>query len=699
VPSPLQGSELPGASIDSPTSSDVGGAVEDEVRPVTVLFADVVGSTALGERLRPDETKSLIGEIVTRMSRVVEEFGGRVQAYMGDGICVFFGIPKSHGDETVRAARSALRIIEVSRTYADDIKAAWGISGFAVRVGLNSGLTAVGLVGGNEPASTAMGDTTNVAARLQGEAVPGTILVGDSAARLLQGGFHLTKVGKVAVKGRSDSVVAWRLTDVRREPAAIAVTPMVGRAAELAQLAEIADGIRAGRGGALLLVGDAGIGKTRLLEELRQLVGDEAQWLQGHCLSYESNAPYFPIGEIIRGWLDVNEGDPEISVRTKLLSRLGDVFEPSSSPLIAQMAQLLGIAPDAVSERWLTSPGAESLGGQTSDAVLAWLRHLAERSPVVVAIEDIHWSDQSTRDLLEDVLEATDNCPLLAVMSLRVEPQSRVLDFWAHVLSDYAHRATEIRVKPLSEEEAREMARSVGNQKLQRYAEDQIVERAEGNPFFIEELTRTLIDAETRDDRTSSSWTLAGSFSDLPDTIDGLLLARLDGLPPEARAVIQMAAAIGRRFSDPLLRRALGRSNIDAELAVLLRSNIIGEVHRYPELQYTFRHGLIQEAALAMLTPPRARRRYFRVAHAFEELYGASDENVQLLAYYYYRSDNPQKALHFLRLAAERAERLDSRPDADRLWRRALKVATTLADEAAVDEIQDRLQESSASAQ
>jgi AAA ATPase domain/Adenylate and Guanylate cyclase catalytic domain len=631
------------------------------------------------------------------MSRVVEEFGGTVQAYMGDGICAFFGIPKSQGDETARAARAALRIIDVSHSYADDIKAAWGISGFAVRVGLNSGLTAVGLVGANEPASTAMGDTTNVAARLQGAAVPGTVLVGDSTARLLQEGFHLTKIGEVAVKGRRDPVTAWRLTDIRRQPAAIAVTPLVGRTVELSQLADAADGIRSGRGGALLLVGDAGMGKTRLLGELRQLVGDEAQWLQGHCLSYESNTPYRPIGEILRRWLDVNEGDPEISIRTKLLSRLGDDFPPSSSPLIAQMARLLGIAPDAVSERWVRSPTSESLSAQTSDALLAWLRHLSERSPVVLAVEDFHWSDQSSRDFLEEVLQATDNCPLLAVLSLRVEPQSRALDFWAHVLSDYAHRATEIRLKPLSDEEAREVARTVSQRELQRDLENEIVGRAEGNPFFIEELTRALVDAEARNHRTS--WTLAGGFDDLPDTIDGLLLARLDQLPAEARGVVQMAAAIGRRFSDPLLRKALDRPDIDTELAVLLRNNIIGEVHRYPELQYTFRHGLIQEAALAMLTPPRARRRYSLIAEAFEELYGAKEDNVQLLAYYYYRSDNPQKALQFLRLAAERAELLDSRPDAERLWRRALKVARTLGDLAATGDIQIHLEESPVAAE
>jgi class 3 adenylate cyclase len=416
------------------------------VRPITVLFADVVGSTLLGERLRPDETKALIGECVSRMCRVVEEFGGTVQAYMGDGICVYFGVPRSQGDDAQRAARAALRIIDVSHSYARDIKEAWGISDFAVRGGVNSGPAAVGLVGAKDPSSAAMGDTTNVAARLQGEAAPGTILLGDSTAKMLKEAFHLTRIGSLAVKGRRQPVNAWRLTDIRREPATGAVIPLVGRTNELSRLAEVADGIRAGRGSALLLVGDAGIGKTRMLDELRRLVGDEAQWLQGHCLSYESSSPYRPVSEILRYWLGINEGDPPISIRTKLLSRLGDAFEPWSSGVIASLAQLLGVQPDAVSEKWLHTPNTDSPGGQTTDALLAWLRHLTERLPVVIAIEDFHWSDLSSRNFIDGVLEATDNIPVLVALSLRVEAQSRGLDFWAHVLSNYAHRATEIRL-------------------------------------------------------------------------------------------------------------------------------------------------------------------------------------------------------------------------------------------------------------
>src|SRR5437762_1755590 len=194
-----------------PLFSKRGAGHEDEMRPITALFADIAGSTGLGERLGPDEVKALIGECVTRMSGAVEELGGTVQAYMGDGICAYFGVPQAHEDDPERAARAALRILEVVGEYGRDIEQAWGISGFGVRVGLNSGPTAVGLVGAADPQTVALGDTTNVAARLQAAAAPGTIVVGETTARHLGSRFVLEPLGEVSVKGRTGAVPAWRL--------------------------------------------------------------------------------------------------------------------------------------------------------------------------------------------------------------------------------------------------------------------------------------------------------------------------------------------------------------------------------------------------------------------------------------------------------------------------------------------------------
>ncbi len=292
---------------------------QDEMRPITALFADIVGSTGLGERLGPDEVKALVGECVNRMSRAVEDFGGVIQAFMGDGICAYFGVPAAHEDDPERAARAALRIIGVAAAYAGEVEAAWGIEGFNVRVGLNSGPAAVGLVGGEDAQTVALGDTTNVAARLQSAAEPGSIAIGPGTASRLDERFVLEPLGEVTVKGRSEPVTASRLgRPAARHGAAVSHAPGRSRGRARAGCGRRSADLRAGRGQVVLVVGDAGLGKTRMLAELLSLAGDDVTRLEGRCVSYGAGSPYGPFVELLRTWLGVEETDTELAVRTKL---------------------------------------------------------------------------------------------------------------------------------------------------------------------------------------------------------------------------------------------------------------------------------------------------------------------------------------------------------------------------------------------
>src|SRR4051794_28665417 len=289
----------------------------DELRPVTALFADLVGSTRLGERLSPDEVKALVGECVTRMSEAVEEFGGTVQAYQGDGIAAYFGVPVAHEDDPERAARAALRILDAVERYRRDVEAAWGIPDLSVRVGINSGQTAVGLVGGAERQQVALGDATNVAARLCALAQPGTTLVGPATARQLAVRFELEPAEAVTVRGRTEAVQASRLVRAR-VAAGLPFRPvMLGRDAELGVIGSALDAAVSGRSSIVVLTGEAGVGKTRLLAELRDLAGARAAWLAGHCRSYGSLA-YAPYAEALAAWVGLDDGEPEIASRTKL---------------------------------------------------------------------------------------------------------------------------------------------------------------------------------------------------------------------------------------------------------------------------------------------------------------------------------------------------------------------------------------------
>jgi class 3 adenylate cyclase len=664
------------------------GSELDELRPVTVLFADIVGSTALGERLGPAEVKALVGDCVTQMSRAVEEYGGSVQAYQGDGICAYFGVPVAHEDDPERAVRTALRILEVLGEYARDICAAWGISDFNVRVGINTGQAGVGLVGAADPQAVALGDTTNVAARLEASAAPGTILVGEEVARRLAHRFLFEPVGDIAAKGRSASVAASRLVGPKREERAAAPPPLVDREAELERLRTATRELQAGRGQILLLVGEPGIGKTRLLAELRSIASDEVTWLEGECLSY-GGLHSWPLIEVLRRWLGVEPGDPEIAVRTKAHAKLGALLGPRLDEFLPALGRLLQIRVDRDGP---TEPLAgEDASDEIERAYLTWIEALAAERPVLLALEDMQWAHASTRRIAEALLALTDRVPLLLAATTRREPGSEGWRFRLRVLSDYAHRSTELALAPLADEAAGRLLDTLLPGALDGDSRAELIARAEGNPLYLEELLQALVHAGGMR-QTRRAWTVTPRSADLlPPALENLLVARIDRLPDGPRRLAQAAAAIGRAFPLRALDRVFASEDLQQDLEVLLRGEIVHELRRYPEREYTFKHGLLQEAALSTLTPLRRRDLYRRVASAFEELGTDSLDDLERLAHYYAQGDDLAKALDYLERAASAAEALNAVRARD-LWRRAEALASRLGDSDAARRLEERAQ-------
>jgi class 3 adenylate cyclase len=652
----------------------------DELRPVTALFADVVGSTALAERLAPDEAKALIGECVNQMSRAVHEFGGSVQAYMGDGICAYYGVPTAREDDPERAARTALRIIEVVRDYARDVEQAWGIEGFDVRVGINTGQAAVGLVGAVDEQTVAFGDTVNVAARLQAIAAPGTIAVGGEAARRLAHRFVLDPVGELAIRGRAKEVEVLQLVRPRVDRHERTRLPIVDRAAEVARLHEAARELAAGRGQILLLVGEAGIGKTRLLEELRGIVADGAVWLEGHCRSY-GGLPLWAFEEMLRGWLGVADEEPEIATRTKARARLGAALGDRLPDVLGRLGVLLRMRLDPEQ-----APADDSPEG-VRQAFVAWIEALAGSEPVVVALEDLQWASPAARELAERLLDLTDRAAVLLVATMRPDAASEAAGFRLRALGGFAHRTTELRLGPLSEEHAAALARALAPGVLDEETVASVVERSEGNPLFVEELVRLLLEGGAM--RRRRTWTLTVGESMLPARLENLLVARVDSLPPGARRLAQIAATIGRTFEVPLLERVAGVETADA-LLELVRADVVREVRRYPELVCEFRHGLLHEAALSTLTQARHREVAGQVGAALEAQLGerAPDE-AERIAQYYLRSTRLDRAVAFLEQAAgargvEASHRVE-------LLRAAARAAARAGDDDAARRIEARL--------
>jgi len=663
-----------GSPLDEP--ADVQPTAGDELRPVTALFADIVGSTQLGERLTPDEVKALIGECVSRMSAAVEEFGGTVQAYLGDGICAYFGVPRTREDDAERAARAALRILDVVSVYSADIKAAWAVESFDVRVGINGGKAAVGLVGSAEPRTVALGDATNLAARLQAAAKPGTILVGEATAKELERRFALEPAGRLAIKGREQKVDGYLLAGVRPSAAGSPPPRLAGRTREMALLRAMMRDLEAGRGQILLLSGEAGIGKTRMLGELESLAVDRAVCLRGHCLSYRG-LPLAPFIEALRSWLGVEEGDARITVRTKTRARLGALLdERGVKELVPVFDRLLMLELAGTPEPSVSDP--LDVGAGLRRAYVDWLRALAAQSPVVLALEDLQWADAATLALAEDVLDLADREPVLFASTLRVDEASDGAQLRLRALGDYAHRALELALDPLPDDAARHLLGGL-MPGLDPDTRDALVARAGGNPLYLEELVRAL--SETGSLERQRTWTIeVGASPFLPASLESLLLGLVDMLPASARRLLQTAAAIGRAFPLRALERLHDHEALDADTRALLRMQLVQEVGRYPEREYEFKHVLLQEAMLSTLPASNRKALYRRIAAVFEELY---PDQLERLAHYYARAAEPAKALEFLEAASSRAIALGAPVAALQHLDRARRIASSLGDETA----------------
>jgi class 3 adenylate cyclase len=613
------------------TSAGIPG-FEDELRPVSVLFADVVGSTALGERLAADEVKALVGECVNQMSRAVEEYGGTVQAYQGDGICAYFGVPTAHENDPERAVRAGLRILEVMREYGRNIALASGTADFDVRIGINTGQAAVGLVGSADPQSVAVGDMTNIAARLQATAEPGTVAVGDSTARRLVHRFDFEPLGDMQVRGREQRVAVFRLVGPRAPVGVSIGSRLVGREMECRRLRTVVTDVKTGRGQILVIIGEAGIGKTRMLAELRSLVEEGTTWLEGNCLSYGGLATW-PFIEILRRWLGVEWGEPEVVTRTKARAKLGSLLGADLVDVLRPLAHLLKIRLDPELED-REPASSESFTREIRRAYCTWIEALTEEGPVVLAIEDLHWADVSTRELAEDLLELTEHRPLLLAATKEPRRRSEGQLFRLRVLRDYAHRATEVSLGRLPDEAAEQLVAGLLPRALDDASRAAVVARAEGNPLYLEEILRALIEAQSLEGGATSPIT-PRSPELLPAALESVLVARIDRLPKTSRHLVQVAAMVGRTFPVSVIARATSTNDVRADLAPLLQGEIVREVNRYPEFECAFKHVLFQEAALSTLTPARRKDLNRRVAAAFEEVYGDSlDDHLERLAYY-----------------------------------------------------------------
>jgi class 3 adenylate cyclase/tetratricopeptide (TPR) repeat protein len=646
-------------------------ALEGERKLVTVLFVDVSGFTALADRLDPEDVHRLMNRAFECMLAEVHRYEGTVNQFLGDGIMALFGAPIAHEHHARLALHAALGIRRALEAYQREL-APRGIR-FQARQGLNTGLVVVGSIGsGRRRDYTAVGDTTNVAARLQQVANPGQVIVSEATHRLVSGHFETRSLGEIRLKGKPHAVHAWEVLAAHEPRTRLEIeadrglAPFVGRERELAVLLDRFEEAAAGRGQVAWVVGDAGIGKSRLLLELRRRLGDRAAWQEGHCLSFGRAMAFHPLVDLVRRQFGVGEGDgpPTIAARIERgLTELG----ADLAPLAGYVRALLSIDPGDAAVRGM-SPVERR--GEMFGALRRLLVRAAERRPQALVIEDLHWIDSASEQFLATLVDSAPALRVLLVFTARPE--------YASPLGERSY-VTRLVLRALSgPESARVAAAILAADAVPDALQSLVAAKAEGNPFYVEELVRSLEESGTVR-RTDRGLELARPVTDIavPATIQDVIAARIDRLPEGPKRALQLASVIGREFSHRLMDRLAEEPARSPELLRQLTAlELIRERRLLPELTYAFRHALTQDVAYASLLRERRKELHGQIGRAIEELYADRlPEHYEVLAHHFSRAEDWTRARDYLLRAAEKATHAFSLREAITLYDEALQAA------------------------
>jgi class 3 adenylate cyclase/predicted ATPase len=654
---------------------------EAERRQLTVLFCDLVGSTALAGQLDPEDWREVVRAYQTACAEVIGRFEGHIAQYLGDGLLVYFGYPQAHEDDALRAVRAGLGMVEAMDTLRLRLMQEWGIR-LSGRLGIHTGLVVVGSMGGGDrQEQLALGDVPNIAARLQGLAAPDTVVLSAATYRLVQGFVACDDLGVQTIRGM---VAPMRLYRVLGESGAQSrldaavrrgLTPLVGREAEITLLLERWAQAQNGQSQVVVLSGEAGIGKSRLVQELQARVEQEgATRLVLRCLPDHQQSALYPVIEHLQRLLRLHREDtPEAK-----LDKLEHILQEYGLPLQEMtplFAALLSLPAPVHYPPLHLSP--ERHKQQTQAALIAWLVAEAERQPVLAVWEELHWADPSTLEFLELFLEQAPVARMLTLLTYRPEFHPP----WAS-RSHY----TQLTVSRLTRPQVEEMVGWVtGGKKLPAAVVEQIVAKTDGVPLFVEELTKMVLESGLVRE-ANSGYVLSGPLQPLaiPATLQDSLMARLDRLLT-AKGIAQLGAVLGRQFSFELLQAVsqLDEATLQRELHQLVEAEFLHQHGSPPQATYMFKHVLIQEAAYQSLLK-RTRQQYHQgigqiLAARFAE---TVETQPELLAHHYTEAGRIESAIVYWQLAGERAVERSAHVEAVMHLTRGLEVLQTLPDTA-----------------
>ena len=680
-PTPRGIVEIPPSGIPAPTAQTADKAAER--RTITVMFIDLVGSTPLSEKLDPEDMRDLLRAFHEGCATAIDAEDGHIARYLGDGILVYFGYPRAHEDDAARAVRAGLGVIEGIKAGNEALAARYGVR-LQARIGIHTGLVVVGEVGAGSARDrdAIVGETPNVAARLQSEAEPDTVVISAATRRLIEGFFTFEDVGSRALKGVSALIRIFRVVEQAESPdrftarAGRGLTPLVGRSAELDMLRQRWEQARDGEMRCLLLVGEAGIGKSRIVHAFRDGLADQPhQTMSWHCSAYHRNSAFFPVVTWLCRSLGIDpQGDHASGARK--LAEAAKGLEIGDPRVPAVLASLVGLTVDKSAPQ---EASGLAFRRQLLDALSLTILAMARRQALFMVVEDAHWADPSTLDLLRELQERLAGSRLLLLVTARPEfrPDWHYPQFVQVNLDRLSRRERHAMIEQLT-----------AGKSLPDFVLDQIVNRTDGVPLFVEELTKTVLE-ENIWREVGGHYELEGPFQGIaiPDSLQGSLLARLDRLDPAARDIAQIGATIGREFNRDLLGSVAQQPDdvLDAGLEQLVAADIVQPVW-LPAIggkAFAFRHALIQDAAYQSLLLSR-RRQYHAAIGAilpidFPEIAAAQPE---LVAQHLTSADRVEPAIEAWQRAADSAINRGAYAEARAHVLRGLELIRRLPDEA-----------------
>ena len=638
--------------------------IEGERKQVTVMFCDMEGYTSLTEKLGSEEMYSLMDQVYEILIHKVHDYEGTVNELTGDGIMALFGAPIALEDAPQRAIRSALAIHREITVFSDQLKSEKKMPPIKMRIGIHTGPVIVGTLGNDLRVEfKAVGDTVNLASRMEGLAEPGTTYVTEDTFKLTEGFFRFEALGEKKVKGKEEPIRVYQVIapSTRRTrfdvSAERGLTPFIGRERELELLLDGFLRAKLGKGQAFSIISEAGVGKSRLLYEFRKAVANEdVNFLEGKCLSYSRGVAYHPVIDILKSNFDIQEGEGDQEIREKVERGLEimKVDEPSTLPYLLELLSVKDSGIDQIS----MSPEAKK--DRIIEAIKRIVLKGSELRPLIIAFEDLHWIDKSSEDVVRSHLESIPGSRVLLIFTYRPE----FVHTWG--AKSYHNQLT---LHRLSNRESLEMvAHILGTKEIEKTLEELILEKTEGVPFFIEEFIKSLKDLKIIGGK-DNTYQLIKDIHQLtiPSTIQDVIMARVDSLPERAKEVLQTGSVIEREFSYPLINRVTGlpEKELLSYLSIFKDSELLYERGIYPQSNYIFKHALTREVVYDSILAKRKKKLHEEIGSAIEELNKDNlSEHYEVLAEHYFLGENYLKSAEYLRLAGRKAEKAASFNDA-----------------------------------